>query len=331
MIPIVNEGAFDEVIRNQVNQNFAQANGIAAGNFYFLDPWKGSNNNSGLYPSQAVATLAAGYAKLREGKNDVLVLMANGLATASARINAAFTWSKNEAHLVGACAPVYMSQRSRIAPTSGATAFANFFTISGNGCIFQNIQWFQGFDTGTTSQIAITLSSATRNLFQNCHIAGMGDAASAQNTGSRNLKITGGGEHVFRNCTIGIDTVARTVANASVEFASGTARNVFEDCLFPVYASTLQTQLVIKTAAAAAMDRFQLFNRCSFLAAVGSAGLAVTALATLAASSGGVIVLKDCTTVGFTDLFSDATTAGQMYIDGGAPTAAATALAVNPA
>jgi hypothetical protein len=41
--------------------------------------------------------------------------------------------------------------------------------------------------------------------------------------------------------------------------------------------------------------------------------------------------LKDCTTVGVTDVFSDATTAGQMYVDGGAPTAATTALAVAPA
>ena len=84
-------------------------------------------------------------------------------------------------------------------------------------------------------------------------------------------------------------------------------------------------------AVTAAMDRWQSFERCVFINNVESTSTTMTALVTLAASSGGLVLLKDCTTVGVTDVFSDATTAGQMYVDGGAPTAATTALAVAPA
>jgi hypothetical protein len=51
----------------------------------------------------------------------------------------------------------------------------------------------------------------------------------------------------------------------------------------------------------------------------------------MAASAGGLLFLKDCSAIGITDWFSDATTAAQMFVDGGAPTAATSGLAVNPA
>ena len=57
----------------------------------------------------------------------------------------------------------------------------------------------------------------------------------------------------------------------------------------------------------------------------------MTGLTTLGASTGGMIVLKGCVTVGMTDLFTDATTAGQMFIDMPAPSNSAGGLAVAPA
>ena len=40
--------------------------------------------------------------------------------------------------------------------------------------------------------------------------------------------------------------------------------------------------------------------------------------------------MKDATLVGITEFGTDATTRGQIYIDGGTPTAATTGIAVNP-
>lgn len=321
---ITGGGSFTNANISQINANFSQLfAGFTPGNIIYCNP-----SATGVAGPQD-GTLAKPYTSLldaygagRSGTNDVIVLIGNGATSGSARLSAGMTWAKDALHLVGVSSGVSLSNRSRIAPTSGATAFANFFTVSGNGCLFKNIQWFQGFDTGTTAQICVTVTGG-RNLFDGCHIAGMGDAASAQDTGSRNLKISGTGENEFVNCTIGIDTVTRTVANASVEFASGTPRNQFINCVFPFMTSAAGV-LGIITSAAASMDRFQHFVNCAFINAIGSTSTAMTALCTLAASSGGILLFgPGCCFVGITDTGSNATTFGQIYI--GAPANSGTA------
>lgn len=324
---ITKEGVFDADVRNQINQMLSQAMGILVGDVYYVDGANGVDTNTGIYPSTALKTPTKGYAKLRTGRNDVLVVIGNGATSGTARIGAAFDWAKSAAHLVGVCPPGSISQRARLAPSTDTDAFANVFTVSGSGCYVRNIQMWAGFTTGTTSCIGLTVSGQ-RNVFDNCHIAGLADTASAQNTASRSLKITGG-ENEFNRCTIGIDTVTRTVANASLELASGTARNAFRDCVFPFYTSAA-TALGVLTSAAAAADRYHLFERCLFINAVKSAGTTMTALATLAASTGGMLVFKDCCLVGITGFGSDATTRAQIYIEGGTPAAASTGLAVAP-
>lgn len=298
-------------------------------NVYYVNPASGSDNNDGLSQNTALQNVATAYAMCVSGNNDCVALVGNGATSATWRLSAGFTWEKSATHLVGLSSGVNLSNRSRVAPSSGATAFANLFTVSGSGCRFENVQFFHGFDTGTTAQICMTVTGG-RNLFINSHLAGMGDAASAQNASSRSLKISGTGENQFVDCTIGIDTVTRTTTNASVEFASATPRNEFHNCVFPFMTSNAGVR-GIYAAATGSMDRFQLFDRCLFINAVGSTSTTMTALTTLGASTGGILVLKDCTTVGMTDIFADATTAGQMWIDGAPPVTTTSAIAVNPA
>jgi hypothetical protein len=322
-------GAFTPQDGAYVQQLINESAASSTGSVFYLDPANGNDTNTGLSPTSAFQSLAQAYAALTSGKNDTIFLIGDGSTAATARVNAAFTWAKSATRLIGVSSGVNISNRSRIAPTGTTTAFANFFTVSGSGCLFANIQWFHGFDTGTTAAICMTVTGG-RNLFLNCHIAGMGDAASAQSATSRNLKISGTGENEFVDCTIGIDTVTRTVANASVEFASACPRNQFHNCLFPIYTSSATT-LGIIVAAAAGSDRFQLFKSCIWMNAVGSGSTTMTGLATLAASIGGILILKDCTCVGFTDLFTDTTTRDQLRIDGAAPTSTTTGLAITPA
>lgn len=333
-LPIIQEGSFDASIRNLINLNFQQAMGTNTGNLIFLDPANGFDGNSAQFPSTSagnqgpVRTLANAYQKLRSGYNDVVVLIGNGGTGATARLSSAFTWAKSAAHMVGVCSDTTVGKRARIAPTSGITAFANFFTVSGSGCLFSDLQWFQGFGTGTTAQICITVSGG-RNRFQYCDIQGMGDAVSAQDAGSRNVLIQTTGENTFDNCTIGLDTIARTTTNASVEFTGGCPRNTFLHCLFPFLATNAGV-LGVKTAANGASDRFQLFEDCLFVNAVQSTGTAMTALSTLHASQGGMHVYRRSTIVGITGWGTDATSKGQMYLDGFLPSNAC-GIAVNPA
>lgn len=320
-------GAFTQLTEQAILQQIAQQGFATTGNVYYLDPVNGNDANNGLSPATQpggvgpVQSLPVGYALLAEGHNDVLVLIGNGLSTGTARIHATFTWAKDAAHLVGICSPSVYSQRARIAPGTSDTAFANFFVVSGNGCHFANIQWFQGFGTGVAAEICLSVSGS-RNVFSNCAISGMGDATGAASATSRNLVITGpGGENLFDGCSIGLDTVSRTNDNASVEFKAGTPRNVFRKCVFPAYAGDAG-ELFLYTAAADAMDRFQFFDDCAFLNAVNSGATTMTTAITLAASSGGGVVMNNCTCVGCTHL-SDSGSTGMIWVTGPAANAGA--------
>lgn len=315
------------------------------GNYYFVDPVNGADGNDGT-PELPLKTLYGALAKCTAGNNDVVVLVGDGTAAGSARlstalaqsINSAATtgtlnWNKNATHLIGVAAPTLVAQRARIAPPTGTYTAATFnattfINVTASGCYFANLSVFCGFSTGNASMIAWQ-DSGSRNAYNNVNIYGMADDASAQGTGARSLKLSGGGEHTFINCTLGGDTVTRTVANATVEFASGTARNSFIDCTFPFQASAA-TPLGFKTAAAASMDRWQQFKGCTFINNVASTSTSLTALCTLAASSGGLLLFKECTMVGIADFGSDATSEGQIYIDGPVPTDNTTGIAINP-
>jgi len=326
-------GAFTSATKDAINANFSTVFGglLQVGNVYFCKPDTTvpvSSQTGGQ--SAPDSTLLAAYNRCLAGNNDVVVLVGNGATSATARVDASFTWSKNATHLLGIASPVLMSQRARIAPTGTTTAFTPFFTISGNGCVFQNIQWFYGFDTGTTSALGVVLTGS-RNYFKNCHIAGMGDAASAQSAGSRSLKIgsAGSGENLFEDCTIGIDTVARTAANASLELAGATPRNTFRRCLFPFMTSSA-TVIGILGTGAGCVDRTNLFESCTFENAIKSTSTTMTALLQFTnASPGGMVVFKDCAMVGVTK-FGDTNGLANSFLDMAAPSNSAGGLMVAP-
>lgn len=327
---IVQFGAFTINTAQLIAKAIAEAGLGTTGNVLYVDPLLGNDNNTGqlAVPTGAggqgpVQSLAAGYAALRSGYNDVLVLIGNGAASASARITT-FTWAKNAAHLVGIAAPSAVSQRARIAfpTTAGLTVTAAFFTVSGNGCLFQNLSFFQGASatqTGIAAAICMTVSGA-RNAFVNCDFEGMGDALSAADAGSRSLVVSAG-ENYFNHCNVGLDTVTRTNANASVELKNQAARTIFENCTFPVF-TTDGAPLILKVAAASAMDRWVLFKGCNAMCffGQGSGGLATAAFANLGNACGGFLCF-DATSglFGFTAI-GDATTKAQTYVSGGTAT-----------
>ncbi len=97
---------------------------------------------------------------------------------------------------------------------------------------------------------------------------------------------------------------------------------MFEDCIFPAYVGAGGAPTFIHTAAAAAIDREQIFRRCLFLNAIGAGATAMTAGVTMAASSGGVVIWDNCGNYGLTAI-CDATTKSQMYLNGPAVNGAA--------
>ena len=78
------------------------------------------------------------------------------------------------------------------------------------------------------------------------------------------------------------------------------------------------------------MDRYAIFKGCTFINNVGSTSTSMTAFATLAASAGGQVVIKDTMMVGIGEFGSDASSLGQIYVDMPAPSASAGGIGVNP-
>ncbi len=195
---------------------------LAGGNWYFCDPTNGSDAADGLTPVTAKATLSAAYNLTRNNRNDGVIFV--GGATAW-NPSAAFTWSNSYTHLLGATNGLFgMGQRARIVNTA-ANDLSVLFTLSGAGCLFSDIQFFDGKDSAADG--ACVLLSGSRNHLINCFVAGMGDATAsgpATRSGSYGLTVSGS-ENQLSFCHVGIDTIARTAANSEL-IVSG-ARNTF--------------------------------------------------------------------------------------------------------
>ena len=320
------------------------------GEAFFVDPVNGSDGNDGKSPSRPLASLYRAHYLMTAGQNDVCYLIGNGAASGSVRLSLAnalaaqgssetaattgtLTWSKSACHLIGVSAPGTNS-RARIATPTGTYTqatfnAADFVTVSASGCYFSNVSLYQQFSTGAAGEICLDVTG-DYNVFDNVFLGGLQSAAAAQGTTGRVLKIASGDENWFRNCQIGTDTVARTAANAAIEFASAAARNRFTNCVIPSYLTGGGTAaLAILGTGAGCMDRFQLFERCSFINAVQSTGATMAVAASLtSASAGGMLLFKDCDSVGITK-WGDTIALSKSYVSnvGGAATGG---LNVNP-
>ena len=128
---------------------------------------------------------------------------------------------------------------------------------------------------------------------------------------------------------IGADTVTRGAANASVEFAGATPRNTFLRCTFP-FQTDAATPLGILGTGNGCVDRWQLFQDCTFINNIKSTSTQMTVLGSFTtASPGGLVYFKGCAMVGATK-FGDTNFLANSYIDMAAVSASAGGLGVNP-
>ncbi len=204
---------------------------------FFVSGAEGSDGNDGRSPKRALATVAKAHSLMTSGKNDVCFVMGNGQLSGTAHVSSTITWSKHACHLIGVAAPGMVSQRARISPEAGSisgttvTDVTPVINITGDGCLFQGLHFFQNFSTAAANVcMAIT---GQRNVFLNCHIAGGGTETAADHAGMRSLTVAGdGGENYWKDCVIGLDTTPRGgAASAEMEFTGATPRNMFEDCI----------------------------------------------------------------------------------------------------
>lgn len=271
------------------------------GEIYYVDPTNGSDTgNSGSSWDDALATVGEAYSKVTDNEYDVIIL-APGTHTASTE-STAITWSKDHVTLVGATAPVPISQRSRVLAGSSVSPL---ITVSGYGNKFINVQFASWNDNNDLINI-----TGERNYFQNVHFAGMGNATTGDDANGRCVTITDAGENHFEDCTFGVDTVARSTTNATLELEYSASaqppRNTFRNCRFLAYADNAGA-LFVKADGANDIDRFVLFEHCLFHNAVNSGATTMTVAMDLGANTNGSVILWDSWLIGATDWADDFT------------------------
>lgn len=264
---------------------------------YFVAPYRAtangaSDNNDGRSPKRALKTVFGtngAYSKLRENKNDTVVLIASGdSATETTEdITSGQTWGKDMTHLIGTSFNRY-GQRCRF--NASGTSITPMIDVTASGCVLKNFQAFCGSDVTNLVNVRVT---GNHNYFENIHFAGMGLTALAGAAGATSLKLDGGTEHVFKNCVVGLDTIERDGdSNGELWFDGGASRMLFEDCIFTTYLSADNQTVTINDTTA--IDRTIIFNRCLFFAKSTNKATAQTTVFSIPAGiSQGAIILQD--------------------------------------
>ncbi len=269
---------------------------------YFVDPANGSDGNTGESPDKALATVTVAYGKTVDKAGDVVYLLNDGNASGSAREPGGITWSNDNTHLVGLCAPS-INQRSRMTPLSSSTdvdAYTPFITLSGNGNVFSNVSLVQGNSEDGKASVGI-LCSGLRNYLNNVSVL-TGQHANQGDEVSYSVQVTGE-ENVFERCYIGTDTIARgnNAASANVRFGSGAtdqaARNIFRGCIFTMFADDTEP-LFISAPTQNDTMRWNLFDDCNFI----NTGSSTIDAAVAWADTSGKCFIKDSAFFGMTDV-----------------------------
>lgn len=263
------------------------------GNVWYVDAVNGSDTaNAGNSWNNAFKTLKMAHDSAATNNYDVINIAPGGTGAGSGTSEAAhWTFSKSLVSVVGAPSPVPISPRSRILFTTAEDA-VTCLTISGSGNTFSNLQ----IGTFVDNDVLVNITGS-RNGFYGVNFAGQGEATSAAETTACSLTITGsGGENYFNGCTIGVDTIAKTAANADLILTGATVRNIFEDCRWLSFCTGSGSgHFWVSASAHTSIDRFVEFKNCLFLNATKSSGVAMTVGMTLSTTLEGTVVLSEMT------------------------------------
>lgn len=270
------------------------------GNIYYVDPTNGSDSADGRAIDRPKATVASAYASMTADQDDVLVIAGEG-ATGRTAEAAVIVWAKRRTHIIGNGPRRMMNPRNGIGTNYSGGSTTPVFQVTANNCSFTNISIADFLDNDVLVEV-----TGEYNTFNNVHFQGIGHATPAGETGARSLLLTGAGENEFNNCVIGLDTVTRTAANASLELTGSCPRNIFRGCLFPVY-TTSADALWVKADTGNCYERFLIFEDCRFTNASLGSSTVMTVGIDASTTGNGQIYMIGSRWYGATDLVNNVT------------------------
>lgn len=259
---------------------------------------------------------ATAYAAMTTGRNDVLNISPDSHSQAATN-----TIANSNLIFFGEHAGARLNHRSRIGHSAN---FSPMFTISGSANEFHNLYWMHG--RGSATNLQCLAISGDRNGFINCHIGGPMNATESAEATYKLINITGQ-ENYFSKCVIGIDTITRSAANCMIETGSGSARNVFEDCVI-LSASSATSPFMLSIAAGA--DRYSIFRRCSFINFSANWSNPLLYAVTKETTTDSFLIFEDCWLYGISDWIAAARVA-ELWMSGYTNTSNVVGLAINPA
>ena len=323
--------------------SFPSATGQMSGyqGVQFVSSDKGNDSYSGLTPTRPLKNLDTAFARCNGGQNEIIYVLGSSASVNFSTGNSwsptngstGLLWNKNLTHLIGLSAPGASGMRAHISNGASTNLFTPLITVSGNGCYFSNVEFFNGGADATKAAVCV-LVTGSFNCFENCQISGGGNATSAADVTCRSLVITGngtggGGENTFRHCYIGLTTIPRGGAAASeLEMTAHTPRNWFEDCTF-AGAASVSTCLLVKIGAGGIQD-FVVFRNCMFInpgTSHGSDSIYAQAMSVNSAPDG-VVMLHNCLSGGASVSFTKFQTTASGVVFGDNPGSAASTYGV---
>jgi len=304
------------------------------GRWYYVNPSLGKSGASGLEPYDPMDSIATAYAACSDGKGDGICLISYGTgatADTTSYLSTTLTWSKSDITVFGLGAPVRYGKRTRVTNKSTATTLTPLMTVSGTNNAFYNVQ-FTNF-ASDASVVQCVVVTGNRNYFENCDFFMGGGGVNVATASS--LYVNGAQECMFKNCTIGGDTVDQGsgVVSGVISLAGGVERCWFENCDVLSYftGGSNVAGAIIVGSAGAGITRNVVFSRCRFMNYVtgspeGSAGCSELVVGT--APNNGIILLHDCAQIGFaaTSAFTQ-----RVYVACGPTQVAGGAIAVKSA
>jgi len=271
------------------------------GNYYFVDPTNGSNDNAGTSPRFAFATVEKANAVAISG--DTIVMSTNtghavatGLLVATSRVN-----------FVGAdFGSRYVQQGSRI-ELSGAVDSAYALKVTGTRDSFSNIKIIQS----STHANALTVYQAggEGTMMNSCSVV-FGVANNLGSTSAYEV-VMGEDSGSYSNCYFGTDVLLTSAARTVMllkkvtggSSADGAKSNVFVDCKYKIMSSDANATC-IKLNSTSDAKFLNEWTRPRFTAVINQTNSAVVITNAIASASGfveGTLAFYQPATFNFTN------------------------------
>ncbi len=247
------------------------ASGI--GTIWFVDATNGSDGNKGTSADKALKTLAQAYSVAKSG--DTIALSTDATHSVTTGIN----WTKSRINVVGLDVNGRYVQQGAKVQLSGAVDSAYVIKVTGTRNSFTNIKFIQA--STHANALTVMQEGGEGTLWMNCSFV-FGVANNLGGTTAHEV-VAGSDSATYLNCTFGSDTLltsgARSVFHIDQVNGFEFKSNMLKNCKF-IISSSSSTATFVRLDAVGDVLFTNLFEDCTFMASVDTAGGAAIAEAT---------------------------------------------------